>query len=89
MIPKFLAPEALPYASVEVVVIPVTSVTIVPVRPAMTTALNDRVVVGADNLVRVCAWCVAPVRLAEIHRAHRCSDGVCPACLVRLEQEVA
>jgi len=55
----------------------------------MTTALNNIVVVEASGLVRVCAWCVAPIRLAEIHRLHRCSDGVCPACIERLEQEVA
>jgi hypothetical protein len=95
MIPTFLQPEVVHYASLEIVrvpapvVLPVTSITIVPVRPAITTALNDVVVVGADGLVKCCAWCLSARRLAELHRAHRCSDGLCPSCSVRLEQEVA
>lgn len=95
MIPSFLAPEVVPYASVEIVrvpapvVLPVTSITIVPVRPAMTTALNDTVVVGADALVRCCAWCLPLVRLAALHRAHRCTDGICADCAELLRKETA
>ena len=51
----------------------------------MTTATNDTVVVEASGLVRVCAWCVAPLRLREIHRAHRCTDGLCFDCRTKLE----
>jgi hypothetical protein len=53
------------------------------------TAKNDVVVVESSGLVRVCAWCVPMVRLMEIHRAHRCTDGICPDCKERLEQETA
>jgi hypothetical protein len=53
----------------------------------MTTATNDDVVVEANGLVRVCAWCVPMVRLMEIHRAHRCTDGLCPDCTLRLQEE--
>lgn len=91
----FLRSEVLPYASVEIVrvpapvTLPVTSVTIVPVRPAMVTALHDVAVVGANGLVRCCAWCLSARRLAELHRAFRCSDGLCADCVARVEQEVA
>jgi len=51
----------------------------------VTTATNDVVVVDADQLVRCCAWCLSAKRLAELHRAHRCTDGLCPACRLRLE----
>jgi hypothetical protein len=54
------------------------------------TQKNDVVVVDpATHLVKVCAWCVPLVRLMEIHRAYRCTDGICPDCRVKLEQEVA
>jgi hypothetical protein len=53
----------------------------------MTTATNDDIVVEANGLVRVCAWCVPMVRLMEIHRAHRCTDGLCPDCTLRLQEE--
>jgi hypothetical protein len=53
------------------------------------TATNDQIVVDPSGLVRVCAWCVPLVRLMEIHRAHRCTDGICPDCRVKLEQETA
>lgn len=56
----------------------------------MTTKDNDRVVVEANGTIRVCAWCVPTIRLAELHRLHRrCTDGLCPACTERLAQECA
>jgi len=55
----------------------------------MTTAINDVIVIEANGQVRVCAWCVPLVRLMEIHKAHRCSDGLCPACQAKLEREIA
>jgi len=53
------------------------------------TAKNDVVVVEPSGLVRVCAWCVPLIRLREIHQQHRCTDGLCPDCQVKLEQEIA
>jgi hypothetical protein len=55
----------------------------------MTTALNDAVVVEASGLVRCCAWCLSAARLAELHRAYRCTDTLCPPCAQRLAEEVA
>lgn len=55
----------------------------------MTTLQNDAVVVEPSGLVRVCAWCVAKPRLVALHRAYRCSDGMCERCSARLEQEAA
>ena len=55
----------------------------------MTTALDPTVIVEPSGLVRVCAWCVPQIRLAEIHRAHRCTDGLCPDCQIKLAQETA
>jgi hypothetical protein len=55
----------------------------------MTTRLHDAVTIDPSGLVRVCAWCVPAPRLAELHRLDRCSDGLCPACAVRLLHEVA
>jgi|KBSSwiStaDraftv2_1062776.scaffolds.fasta_scaffold11619_16 hypothetical protein len=51
----------------------------------MTTQLNDVVVVEPGGLVRCCAWCLSAKRLAELHRAHVCTDGLCPDCRDRLE----
>lgn len=55
----------------------------------VTTARNDVVVVELSGLVRVCAWCVPRARLIEIHREYkeRCTDGLCPECSTRLEQQ--
>lgn len=54
----------------------------------MTTQQNDAVVIEADGLARVCAWCVPAKRLAEIHRQVRCSDGLCASCKATLDQEL-
>lgn len=55
----------------------------------MTTRQNDRVVVEPSGIVRVCSWCLPKSRRMELQRLHRCSDGVCPPCLVELEKELA
>jgi len=55
----------------------------------MTSSTNDIVVIEVTGLVRVCAWCLSALRLAELHRLYRCSDGLCPACIERLAQEIA
>jgi len=55
----------------------------------MTTALSPAIVIEADGAVHCCAWCLSTERLAELHRTHRCSDGVCVPCLAKLEQEIA
>jgi hypothetical protein len=58
--------------------------------PAITTALNyPLVVVGPDHLVKCCAWCLSAKQLADLHLAHRCSDGLCPDCAIRFLQETA
>lgn len=54
----------------------------------MTTADNDVVVVEANGLVRVCAFCTPRLRLIEIHRTHRCTDGICPQCFAALNAEM-
>jgi hypothetical protein len=46
----------------------------------MTTTINPGVVVEASGLVRVCCYCVPRARLAELHQAHRCTDGICQSC---------
>lgn len=77
MIPKFLRPEVVPYASVEiirapvVVVLPVTSITIVPVRPSPHKV--------------ICAWCDVVIREGVLPVSH----GICPGCRETLEQEIA
>jgi hypothetical protein len=53
----------------------------------MTTATNDVIVVERDGLVHLCAWCVPLIRSQAIHRAHRTSDGLCPDCTLRLQEE--
>jgi hypothetical protein len=54
------------------------------------TATNDQIVVDPiSRLLKVCAWCVAPVRLVELSRAYRCTHSLCPACRAKLEQETA
>lgn len=55
----------------------------------MTTQKNDVVVLETSGLVRVCAWCLPAKRLAELHRAHRCSDGLCDDCSAQMQQDVA
>jgi hypothetical protein len=50
----------------------------------MTTQADDRVVVEPTGLVRVCAWCCPPARLAELHLLYRCTDGLCSVCATRL-----
>jgi len=55
----------------------------------MTTADHDVVVVEATGLVRCCAWCLSAARLAELHRAYRCTDTLCTPCAARLERDVA
>jgi hypothetical protein len=51
----------------------------------MTTALHDVIVLGPDQLLKVCAWCLSAKRLAELHRAHLCSDGICESCITAIE----
>lgn len=46
----------------------------------MTTATNDRVVVEANGLVRICAYCVPRARRRELHYAHRVTDSICTSC---------
>jgi hypothetical protein len=53
------------------------------------TATHDVVVIEPSGLVRVCAWCVPAIRLAELHRDHRCTDTLCPPCAQRLAEDVA
>lgn len=55
----------------------------------MTTQRNDVVVVEPSGLVRVCAWCLPATRLAEIHRAYRCTDGLCVSCEASLDEAPA
>lgn len=55
----------------------------------MTTALHAAVVVPANGIVRICAWCVPPIRLAELHAQYRCTDGICSRCLELIDREVA
>lgn len=56
----------------------------------MVTRSNDVVVVDpTTRLVRVCAWCVPPVRLAELSRTYRCTHSLCPDCQQLLLQETA
>jgi hypothetical protein len=55
----------------------------------MTTAINDDVIVQPNGLVRCCAWCLPLIRLAELHKQYRCSDGICPDCQKLMEREVA
>jgi hypothetical protein len=55
----------------------------------MTTATNDLVVIEANGLIRVCCWCLSTARLAELHRLHRCTDGICQPCLDLIDREVA
>jgi hypothetical protein len=58
----------------------------------MTTAINDDVIVQPNGLVRccavhraICAWCDVVLREGVLPISH----GICPACLERLEQEIA
>lgn len=53
----------------------------------MTTARNEAIVVEASGFVRVCAWCVPAIRLAEIHKAHLCTDGLCLSCATKLQEQ--
>jgi DNA-directed RNA polymerase subunit RPC12/RpoP len=53
----------------------------------MTTGTNDTVVVEANGLVYLCSWCVPLIRSMEIHRLHKTSDGLCPDCSLRLQEE--
>lgn len=55
----------------------------------MTTAINPTVTVEATGLVRCCAWCLSAARLAELHRAYRCTDSLCAPCAILLEQATA
>ena len=50
----------------------------------MTTATNDRVVVEANGLTRVCAWCTPKPRLEQLHREYRCTDGLCQPCTAKM-----
>jgi succinate dehydrogenase/fumarate reductase-like Fe-S protein len=51
----------------------------------MTTAAHDVIVLGPDQLLKVCAWCLSAKRLAELHLVYRCSDGICPSCSAAIE----
>jgi len=54
------------------------------------TRQSDIIVVDpVTGLVRVCAWCVPLIRLAELSRAYRCTHTLCAECKTKLEQEVA
>lgn len=54
----------------------------------MVTRSSDVVDVDpSTQLVRVCAWCVPVARRIELHRLHRCSDGMCPDCQGRFVEE--
>ncbi len=55
----------------------------------MTTLLNDRVVVEPNGLVRACAWCLTPERLAELSVTHTVTHSLCTACSLRMESEAA
>ena len=55
----------------------------------MTTATNPAIVIEPNGLVRCCAWCLPSRTLAELHRAYRCTDGLCAPCRQRLEKESA
>lgn len=54
----------------------------------MTTAQNDRVVVEATGLVRLCSYCVPRARRLDLHRAHRVTDSICSACASVLHAEM-
>lgn len=51
----------------------------------MTTARDTSVIVGADGLTLVCAWCVPRARLEELSRTHRVSHGLCTQCAAAFE----
>ena len=55
----------------------------------MTTAAAPTLVPTADHFLIVCAWCVPPPILRDLHRLYCVSDGICEACLATLEREAA
>lgn len=54
----------------------------------MITLKSDVLTVDPSvDLVRLCAWCVPMARRVELHRAYRCSDGMCPDCQIRFAEQ--
>lgn len=50
----------------------------------MTTALNEKVVLEPNGLLKACSWCLSRERLDELNRDYVVSHALCTACTARL-----
>jgi hypothetical protein len=87
MLPKFLQPERLAYASVEIV----RRLTDSAPPSTMTTRDNPTVVIDARGLVVACSWCLTLPELEALNAQYpgTVSHSLCESCAAVLVKESA